>query len=243
MSYLEINRGDYLFTKKYLHVYREEIRELNKSLNSSFPLLIVKETVDSILEKMECIELLFARKKFNAGRLLVRPTIQMMANLLFILEDSMSFKDRAYAYNAWCIQNIEYKISAFISNSPKSIKDELKNEYEDLLGDKFPGLEIPEFQKYLSLQRDFFNKSKDKRAWYNILEIYQSEEKFIEDVLGQKSTLIYKVYSENVHGNEVIFKISNTSNDYENHLDILASRIIEHSFCRIILSLKKLAIH
>ncbi|EPH64122.1 hypothetical protein D932_01605 [Enterococcus casseliflavus 14-MB-W-14] len=215
-----------MYTKKELYKYKQVIKFLENDLSDDFSFSVVMEIIKSMFEKIESIEILFKHKQYDAGRVIIRPCLQMSANLMFMIEDKKDIKRRARAYNSWCVQNIEYKASSFISSSGPALQESLNYEYNSVLNQTFPDVEPSAFKTLLKIQRDSFFETNKKRAWYNILEVYDTEEQFINKYIPENGSFLYKIFSEYVHGNDVAFRLGSKDSSLESSLDSLAFHTI-----------------
>lgn len=224
-----------LYSKKELYMYKEIIKLLKKDVSNDFSKLIVIQSLEIILEKMESIEVLISKKHYNSARTLIRPIFQSLANVSFILNDKGEIENRALAYNAWCIQNYSYKIDKFTDGLESESKEKFESYYVAGLKQYFSVSSIETFRKLLNDQRDSYYKTNNKRYWYNILKVYDKEAEFIKTYLHEDMYILYNIYSENVHGNDVILSLGQKE-DSLSDTDCTSIFFIEYYFHKVIAS-------
>lgn len=224
-----------LYSKKELYQYKEFIKLLKKDVSTDFSKLIVVRSLEIILEKMESIEVLIKQKRYNSVRTLIRPIFQSLANVSFILSDKTEVENKALAYNAWYIQNYSHKVDKIMDNFEPESKKEFEDYYVAGLEQYFSIQSIEKFRTLLNSQRDYFYKTNNKRYWYNILEVYDNEVTFIQKYLQEEIGIFYFIYSENIHGNDVILSL-NRKEDTLNDNDYTSIFFIEYHFHKVIAS-------
>lgn len=182
-----------MWTKKEIHKYKNIYNIYSTQLDNSVEKEILLKQLEILIEKMKSIEILYNEKMYCSLKTIIRPILESIANLNFILSESELIKIRCVYFHIWSFQNEFYKYNKYINQASKELKSELENEVNSLLNEFNYNEDRTLFLKEITDIRNSYNNSEsNKKYWFNLNTNLKGIEEFLEKYIGFEAIFLYK---------------------------------------------------
>ncbi|MFC6464941.1 DUF5677 domain-containing protein [Marinilactibacillus sp. GCM10026970] len=227
-----------LISIREVYKYEKILKSCSNKIDDDFTRTFIESQIQILLEKLRVYIESIKKKRVNSSRTLIRPILESVADTLYILEEEDKINLKCYTYNVWHTQKFMYNITKINKDGQIIEPKELEKAINELMLDFKLGDNFDMLNEFITMERNYLFKGKNRRNWFNLENKYENTDTFLISQVTPLGLYLYNFYSEYVHGKDIFFRLGKVK--YEiNYQDIIAQMVILNSLGDIFYRLVK----
>lgn len=206
---LIINHADKT-TEKVLNKFNKEKETLQFDIQD----MVIMGLFEDILGKIKTLKTLFEVNQLDAINIILRSAFEGYVYLSFILEKDTVNRAKAYAYKNK-IEEIKILKSLTENNSTgKKMRKYIGRSIEEINVMYSQIITEDSYKKMQNKYKELYSSKELKKFWYDFDDKTKSFEQLcIKMDMEEKYSLIYRLFSKDVHSNRALSKVKISENE------------------------------